>query len=307
MGKRFLMMLLSLSLLAGCSGGRGSGQNGERLREFANELYNRELYSQAVREYQNFLDNYKTSDEQKANITFTIANIYFERLHDYENAMAAFLKLKALYPQSPLVSQADRLVVACLERLERSADAKQALDEATGVAQADKKALPGRVIAKIGDRPFTSGDLEYKIKQLPNTLQGQFRDKKSRLEFLRQILATELFYDAAKRKGLESDKDVLEAAYQAKKNLMVQKYLEQEISGQIRISSGDVQTYYKANRDKYAEKDAKGNVKRVKLLEEVQKQATDDLVREKQMEAYQALIQRMMTAERVAVYDDLVE
>jgi hypothetical protein len=308
MGKHLSLLALSLSLLAACSGGgRGSAREGERLREFANELYNRELYAQAVREYQNVLDGYPAGDEQKANITFTIATIYFERMHDYENAMAAFLKLKTLYPKSTLIPQADQQIVACLERLERSADAKQALDEATGVAQAGSKPQPGRVIAKIGDRSFTSGDLDYKIRQLPDYLQGQFKEKKAKLEFLRQMLATDLFFDAAKRKGLDNDKDVVEAAFQAKKNLMVQKYLEQEISGQVKISSGDMLTYYKANRDKYAEKDAKGNVKRIKPVEEVQKQVTDDLVREKQMEAYQSLIQRMMTAERVVVYDDLVE
>jgi tetratricopeptide (TPR) repeat protein len=304
MKKRTWIIALLFGLLAGC--GRSS-KDGERLREFANELYNRELYVQAVREYQNVIDNDAVHGEQKANITFTIGQIYFERLHDYENAMAAFLKLKSLYPKSPLIPQADQRIVACLERLERPADAKQALDEATGVAPAEGRAMPGKIIAKIGDRPFTSGDLAYKIKQLPAALQDRFKDRQSRLEFLRQNLATELFYDAAKRKGLENDKDVVEAAFQTRKNMMVQKYLEQEISGQIRISSGDVQTYYRANSDRYAEKDAKGKVKRVKPLEEVRQQAAEDLAREKQMEAYRVLIERMMTAEKVVVYDDLVE
>lgn len=308
MRKTFFILLNSIVLLfAGCSGGGHSAKEGEKLREFANELYNRELYSQAVREYQHYLDLYKADDSQKANILFVVANTYFERLHDYENAMAYFLKLKTLYPGSPLVSQADQQIVACLERLNRSADAKQALDEATGVAAGQKKSMPGKVIAKIGDRSVTMGDLEYQIKQLPDYLQNQFKDKKSRLDFLKQYLATELFYDAAKRKGLENDKDVIEASFQAEKNLMVQKYLEQEIAPQIKISSGDVQLYYKANQDKYAEKDAKGKTKRIKPLEEIQKQVAEDLVRDKQQEVYRQLIQRMMTAEKVSVYDDLVE
>jgi hypothetical protein len=244
---------------------------------------------------------------QRANITWVIGNIYFERLHDYENAMAYYLKLKTLYPESELGTQADQQIVACLERLQRSADAKQALDEATGVASPSGKSMPGRVIAKIGDRSVTSGDLEYQIRQLPDYLQNQFKDRKARLDFLRQFLATELFYDAAKRKGLDSDKEVVEGTFQTKRNLMVQKYLEQEIAPQIRISSGDIQMYYQANQDRYAEKDSRGKTKRIKPLEEVKKQVTDDLVREKQTEAYQQLMQRMMTAEKVVIYDDLVE
>jgi len=296
----------ALLILAACSGG-SSGKNADRLREFANELYNRELYAQAVREYQSLLDLNKVDGDQRANITWVIGNIYFERLHDYENAMAYYLKLKTLYPESELGAQADRQIVACLERLQRSADAKQALDEATGVASPSGKSMPGRVIAKIGERSVTSGDLEYQIRQLPDYLQNQFKDRKAKLEFLRQVLATELFYDAAKRKGLESDKEVVEAAFQTKRNLMVQKYLEQEIAPQIRISSGDIQMYYQTNKDRYAEKDNRGKTKRVKPLEEVKKQVTDDLVREKQTEAYRQLMQRMMTAERVVIYDDLVE
>jgi hypothetical protein len=303
----FLGLIAVLVLNSGRSPAGRSQAEGEKLREFANELYNRDLYPQAVREYQNYLDLYKMEDSQRAGILLTIANVYFERLHDYENAMAYYLKLKTLYPGSTLSPQADPQIVACLERLQRSADAKQALDEATGLASGPGKSMPGKVVAKIGDRAVTSGDLEYQIRQLPDYLRSQFKDRKSKLEFLRQYLATELFFDAAKRKKLEDDKDVIEASFQAKKNLMVQKYLEQEIAPQIRISSGDVQMYYKANPDKYAEKDAKGKTVRVRPLGEVQKQVTEDLVREKQQEAYGQLIQRMMTAEKVAVYDDLVD
>lgn len=88
---------------------------------------------------------------------------------------------------------------------------------------------------------------------------------------------------------------------------MVQKYLQEEIAPQIKISTGDLQLYYKANLDKYAEKDAKGKVKRQKSFEEVQKQVSEDCIREKQQQAVQELLGRMMTAEKVEVYDDLVD
>jgi len=294
--------------ISGCSPGGRSKADAEKLRAFANELVNRELYSQAVREYQNYLDAYDADDEARANITYTVAGIYFERLHDYENALAYYLKLKTLYPRSPMLPQADRQIVACLERLQRSADAKQALDEAAGLSPSGSGASqPGQVVARIGDRTFTSGDLRVRIRQLPEYQQNQLGDKTAKLEFLKQIVATELFYDAAKRKGLENDKDVIEAAFQAKKNMMVQKYLEQEIEGQIRISDGDVRLYYKANTDKYAEKDSKGKVKRTRPFEEVRQQAAEDVVREKQNEAVQDLLKRMMLAEKVEIYDDRVE
>jgi hypothetical protein len=294
-------------LLSGCSG-RPSKADGEKVREYANALVNRELYGQAVREYENYLNFYKTSDTQKSNITFTIANLYFERLHDYENALAAYLRIKHVYPDKNLDTQVDQQIVACLERLNRSSDAKQALDEATALDPAKvQPARPGKVIARIGNRPVTNEDLLFQLGQLPDYMKDQFRDKRQKLDFLRNYIATELFYDAARRKGLDRDKDVVEGAFQAQKNLMVQKYLQDEIAPQVKVSTDDLKLYYKANLDRYSEKDAKGKVKKQKSFEEAQKQVSDDYVREKQQKAVQELLGRMMTAEKVEVYDDLVE
>jgi hypothetical protein len=302
----FLLPALAAAF-AGCSG-KGSGAEGEKIREYANALYNRELYGQAVREYENYLGAYKVSDEQKSNITFTVANIYFERLHDYENALAAYLRIKHVYPDKKLETRVDQQIVACLERLNRSSDAKQALDEATALDPSKiQSARPGKVIARIGSRPITNGDLDFQLGQLPDYMRDQFRDKKQKLDFLRNYIATELFYDAAKRKGLERDKDVVEGAFQAQKNLMVQKYLQDEIAPQIKVSADDLRLYYRANLDRYAEKDARGKTKKQKSFEESQKQVQDDCIREKQQQAVQQLLGRMMTAEKVDVYDDLVE
>jgi tetratricopeptide (TPR) repeat protein len=304
--KTVSLFVAFIIVFAGCSG-KGSKASGAKVREYANELYNRELYAQAVREYETYLTTYNAGDSEKANITFTVANIYFERLHDYENALACYLRIKHLYPEKNLTSQVDQQIVACLERLNRSTDAKQALDEATALDPSQvQSSLPGKVIARIGNRPVTNEDLKFQINQLPDYMKDQFKDKKQKLEFLRNYIATELFFDAAQRKGLDKDKDVVEGAFQTKKNLMVQKYLQEEIAPQIKVSTGDLQLYYKANLDKYAEKDAKGKVKRQKSFEEAQKVVSEDCIREKQQQAVQELLGRMMTTEKVEVYDDLV-
>jgi len=309
--RRYYFLLLSFILgifVLSCSGKKQPNVSGEKIREYANALYNRELYPQAVREYQRYLDLYQLNDNERANINFIIGNIYFDRLHDYDNAMAFYLKVKHVFPNSTLMPQVEKKIVACLERLQRSADAKQALDEATSLEpEKVEKSHPGTVIAKIGDRKITSGDLKYHIEQLPDYLKSQFKTKKAKLDFLKQYIATELFYDAAKRKGLDKDKDVIEGAFQAKKSLMVQKYLQQEIADQIKISNDDLELYYKANKEKYVEKDKKGKLKRQKPFAEVRKQVADDLLREKQKKAYENLLQRMMTAEKVEIYDDLVK
>ncbi|MBN1780115.1 hypothetical protein JW948_03250 [bacterium] len=289
----------------GCSG--GAGADGERMRDFANELYNRELYVQAIAEYQRYLDLARPGDDQQANINFIIGNIYFERLHDYENALAYYLKVKKCFPESPVVEQATRQEVACLERLQRSSEAKQALDEASLMNPDEiSQSRPGDVVAKIGSREITSGDLAFQINQLPDYMKSQFKDRRAKLEFLKQMVANELFYDAARRQGLDKDKDVIEGTYQAKKSFMVQKYLENEISGDIQIAPDDVKLFYDANKERYAEKDDKGNVKRQKPFREVEQQAAQDLAQDRQQKAYEKLLDRMVEAENVRIFNDKV-
>jgi hypothetical protein len=290
----------------------GCGRRGEdpaRIREYANTLAANELYAQAVAEYGRYLDTARLGDAERANVAFVMAGLYFERLHDYENALAAYLRIKTTAPGTDLMPQVDKQIVACLERLGRSGEAKQVLDEATALNPA-KPAAAGAagstVLAKIGDRTVTDADLTAALDRMPESLRGRFESKAGRVEFLRQFVANELICGAAERAGLDRDADVQEAAYQAKRGAMARKYLEREIGPQVRLSGGDLQTYYRANREKYAELDAKGKVKRQRPYEEVREQVQADAAAEKEQQAVQAMIGRMMTAEGVQIYDDKV-
>lgn len=294
-------------LQIGCAQEPKPNLPGEKVRDFANILYNRELYQHAVAEYQRYLEHYPLDEEEQANISFTIANIYFDRLRNYESALAYYLRVKELYPRSGLVDDASRRIVECLERLQRSADAQQALAESTllDTAQVTKK-RPGEVVAKIGNREITSGDLEFEIKNLPPFVLAQIKNRNDRLEFLRQYLATELLYDTAKRKGLERDQEVIAAAFQAKKNFMVQKLLQEEVAQKVNFQESDLELYYRANLDRYAPADSTGATA-PPTFQEVRDRVMQDYVREKQQEAYNRLVERMMRAEGVVIYDDKVQ
>ena len=280
---------------------------GERVRAYANELYNRGLYQYSIAEYQRYLENYPIEEREQANISYTIANTYFDRLHDYESALAYYLRVKELYPQNELVDDANKRIVECLERMQRSADAQQALEETTMLdpSQVTEK-RPGEVIAKIGNREITTGDLEFEIKNLPPYIQAQIRDRSNKIEFLKQFIATELLYGTAKRKGLENDKEIMAAAFQAKKNLMVQKLLQEEIAQKVQFEPSDLELYYRANQSRYSKTDSSGQT-RTSSFEEVRSQVTQDYAREKQQEAYERLVERMMRAESAVIYDDKVK
>lgn len=303
-----LIMMLSLILLSYCSRSLEPNMSKDQARNYANELYNRQLFKQSAAEYERYLNNYKLDETEQANISYTIGDIYFERLKDYENALAYYIRVKYFNPKDDLRRQVEQKIVACLERLERSEDAAQTLRETTSLdAQAVPTKRPGAVVARIGSREITQGDIDFELNQLPPSIRAQYNNKEKKLEFLNQYILTELLYRSAQNMGLDKEPEVIEAAFQAKKSIMVQKYLQDQIRKEIKIEPADVELYYRANKEKYVEKDKEGNVIREKPFEEVQQQVAQDLLIERQQDVYRRMVERLMRAEGVQVFDDVLK
>lgn len=295
-------------LIVGCSQQTEPNLSKEQARNYANELYNRQLFKQSAAEYERYLNTYQLDDTEQANISYTVGDIYFERLRDYENALAYYIRIKYLHPKEELRQQVDKKIVACLERLERTEDAEQTLKESTSLEpESIQKKRPGAVVAQIGSREITQGDIDFELSQLPQSIRSQYNTKEKKIEFLNQYILTELLYKSAQNMGLDKDNEVIEAAFQAKKSIMVQKYLQDQIRKEVRIEPADVELYYRANKDKYVEKDKEGNVIREKPLEEAQQQVAQDLMIERQQDVYQRMVERLMRAEGVQVYDDVLK
>lgn len=304
----FIFLFLLGAVLTGCQKSQKPLLSKEQKRELANVFYNQQLYPQAIHEYEDYLQNYQLDGNESANISYMIANIYFDRLHDYENALAYYLKIKYLYPESNLQTEVGKKIVACLERMKRSTDAQQVIEQTAALDESQKKeSKPGEVIAEIGERKITTGDLQYEINQLPVYVRDQIKTPQQRLEFLKNYIAQELLYDSAKRKGLDKDKEVRAGVAQAERSLMAQKLLQEEIEKEANLqnyTNADVELYFKANKEKYAEKDKNGKIKKAPSFEEVKDRVAKDFIQEKQQAAYQALVERLMKAEQVRIYEN---
>ena len=206
-----------------------------------------------------------------------------------------------------LQAEVGKKIVNCLERLQRTKDANRYMQQSSALDKNTvQKQRPGAVIAKIGEREITMGDLDFEIEQLPDYIQQQFSDKKAKREFLKQYVVQELLYETAKKQGLEKDKEVVEGVHRLTKSLMTDKVIKDEIQNKVKLNASDVQLYYNANKEKYAEKDDKGKVVRQKPFNEVAEQAGRDYSIEKQQEAYQQLAERLIKANNVSFFEDKV-
>ena len=263
-------------------------------QDFASELVDSKLYSQAIAEYDKLLDFGELNKKKQANINYIVGNIYLNYLSDYENAAARFVKARFLNPESELKDRINKNLVICFERMGRSLEAQKHLERSTELSQTKTKKKGGVVVARIGEKEITMTDLENEIEKLPPSVQTQFKDEKGKFRFLQQYVGTELLYDTALRRGFDKDKDVIEGAFQMKKQLMINKLLAEEIPQDIQISEGEIKLYYDAHKEDFKDKE----------LNEVKSQIEFELKREKQQEAYNKLVQKMMEAEKVKIYDD---
>ncbi len=303
-----LFVLITAMIFAACEKKQTLPITADQKVNLANTFYNNELFEAAIQEYQEYLRDYQVADQKRANIYYTIANIYYERLFDYNKALENYYRVKFLYPESSLQSEVGKRIVNCLERLQRSSDAERILQKETAL-KPDEVAehRPGEVIAKIGEQQITQGDLDFEIGLLPPYLQNQLNSRAQKLEYLQQYIAEQLLYDSAKRQGLENDKDILEGTFRAKRKLMAQRILNERLAEKINIQQADIELYYKANKEKYVEKDDNGKVIRQKGFAEVAQQVAQDLMIERQEKAYRELLGQLMQAENVHIYEDRIK
>jgi tetratricopeptide (TPR) repeat protein len=290
-GVLFVLLILIYLRLGGLSQAK---LDVTQQQDFASELVDNKLYSQAVAEYDKLLDLGKLDKKKQANINYIVGNIYFDYLNDYENAAARFVKARFLNPESELKDKINKNLVICFERMGRSLEAQKQLERSTELSQTKTEKEGGVVVARIGNREITMIDLENEIEKLPPSVQTQFKDRQGKLKFLQQYVGTELLYDTALRRGFDKDKEVIEGAFQIKKQLMINKLLTEEIPQDIQISEGEIKLYYDAHKDDFKDKE----------LNEVKSQIEFELKRNKQQEAYNKLVQKMMEAEKVKIYDD---
>ncbi|MGB2697325.1 MAG: hypothetical protein WBD28_05620, partial [Candidatus Zixiibacteriota bacterium] len=223
-------------------------------QNLASELLDNKLYQQAISEYDRIIQSGKIEGKKEANLNYIIGNIYMQDLHDYQNAAARFVKVRNLSSDDELLKKINKNLVICFERMGRSLDAQRELDRMTLLDKSDQQNRTGKIVARIGKREITMSDLENEIQKLPPSVSSQFKDKMKKLEFLKQWVANELFYDAALRQGYDQDKDVIEGAFQMKKQLMINKLLKEEIPTDIQISESEIKLYYDAHKEDFKDK-----------------------------------------------------
>ena len=125
------------------------------LKDYANELRTKKLYTDAIQAYGEFLKSSSLSKNIRSNIHYFIAEIYRDNLKDFDNALAHYIKIKYIYPDTPLWNNINQKIVECLENSGRSREAQLALEESTSLNKKSSSDRSSTILAKIDSDMIT--------------------------------------------------------------------------------------------------------------------------------------------------------
>jgi len=295
-----LLLVFVVVILLADFGPKAGGVNVDEENRVAAALANRGLYKEAEARLRPVIDDPGVSGERRAKALFQVGTWHLQQAKDPEAALAAFVELRERFPDSSLAKEAAKKEVACLDVLGRPLDAKGVMDETVRVDD-QKVAVPreGVILAQIGDREITSGDLDAEVRRLPPELQENATDKTMRRELLQSLIARELLYDSAKAQGLENDKDVLRSTAEAKKGVMVMELIDRQTKDKVNVDPVDVKNYFEANKEKL-----KGRDGSIPPFEKVKDALAQRLLAKKKMALIQKMIEDLTTSRNVKIHEE---
>jgi peptidyl-prolyl cis-trans isomerase C len=114
---------------------------------------------------------------------------------------------------------------------------------------AKKTAVDEKVLAKVSNRVITVKDLNAKIARVPAYYQGVVEKNKKR--YLDESIVEMLFYEEAIRIGIDKDKETKEVINEAKKKIIIAKFIKQEVEDKVKVSEKEMRLYYDEHKDEF--------------------------------------------------------
>lgn len=263
-------------------GGKLAGNNSTLKREsniyrnLANKLVSVGVTKEAVKQYENYFNTATVDKKTRSNLAYTVGKLYMEE-GNYEKALSWLYRVDMIDPDTSLKSEVGSKIVHCLETLGRFHAAEYALEARSSIQEnREEETKGGKVVAEIGSREITLGEVDEALDELPPWMKEQFKGKEKKVEFMKKYVADELFYRKAKKLEYDKDGELRKKTAHFIKQLMVNKILEEEMKDKLNVEEDDLRNYFKANRDRYK----KGAQARIQLIKAGMEEIAENILRE---------------------------
>ncbi|MFH0771444.1 MAG: peptidylprolyl isomerase [Candidatus Omnitrophota bacterium] len=106
-----------------------------------------------------------------------------------------------------------------------------------------------RILAKVDGKAITVRDFENRLAKLPPYYSSLANKRKK--DFLEDMIAEQLLYKEAIRRGLSRMMEVRELIDEAERKILVAKFMEVETNKKAAVALSDIKTFYEANKENF--------------------------------------------------------
>jgi len=257
-----------------------------QVKQLAAKLDQRNLHERAAQVWQDYLAGAELTEAERATALFQTA-LALEKAGRYGEAIEHYYRSEMTAPVTELSAQINQHVKECFERLGEFSALRYELMDRTNLNASG--AAGAKVVAEIGPEKITEADLDAQIErsvenqlapmnafmsaeqlgEQKKRLLERFRDPQTKQEFLRSWLAQEILYRQALDEGLSDEPETRQMLADLTRGLLSQQLMNEKLADRINITETDLQTYYQANQDKYAEP-ARAKIAHIRVAEEDQ-------------------------------------
>ncbi len=309
--------------------------SGDIQKQVALKLEKQGLNRVAASEWEKYLSGSDHKKDEAAKIWFRIGKLY-QDADTYDQALAAYYRSEHISPVSEISSEISRRVQECLEAMGKFAALRDELAERVGMPQADagqnqspnqstartlNQTTPRQtIVAEIGPRKITVSDIDHQIEtiidrqlsrmaaylpedarnQQKETLLKQFSSTSQRQQFLNQYLGQEILYREARASNLMNDPAVKSEITDQERALLAARMVEKMYADNIKITPGDLNTYYEAHKADYMKDDKQ------KPFDEVKNEVYAALRASKEKEVQEAFLNHLKDKYDVVIHSSVL-
>lgn len=112
-----------------------------------------------------------------------------------------------------------------------------------------KPSSQDKILVTVANKFITLNEFKHKLIRLPSYYQGM-ADKNKKI-LLDDMIVESLFLEDAVRKSVDRDKEIREITEEARKKIIIAKYIKTEVDDKIKISEEDMKKLYEERKDNF--------------------------------------------------------
>ncbi|MDP3730663.1 MAG: peptidylprolyl isomerase [Candidatus Omnitrophota bacterium] len=104
-----------------------------------------------------------------------------------------------------------------------------------------------KTLVTVADKSITVKDFKNKFSKLPRHYQAVAEKNKKNL--LDDMIVESLFLEDAIRKGIDKDKEIQDILVEARKKIIIAKFVKTEVDDKVKVSGDEMKAFYEEHKD----------------------------------------------------------